>query len=111
LSNNILDGTAGAIPLVDWALQKFLIKNNAVKRVGEIFRIDVTFIDEENAKSEKKKDKKDNSDYINEIDGEEALEESTELKIGNSAKSLMKPILLGVFFGFSFSFGNLYSKF
>ena len=82
-----MDGAVGVIPFVDLVLQKYLIKKDAVKTVGEIFGIDVTFIDEENAKNEKKK-KEDNLNYINEIDGESILEESTEFKIGNSVKYL-----------------------
>ena len=36
------------MPLADLALQKFVIKKNAMKKVGEIFGFDSEFIDEEN---------------------------------------------------------------
>ena len=88
LSNKIWGGAVGAIPFVDWALQRFVIKKNAIKKVGEIFGIDVKFIDNENAKNEKKiKNKKeDNSIYISEIDGKKALKESTGDIIKNGTK-------------------------
>ena len=40
LPNKILGGVVGIIPFADWALQKFVIKKNAIKKVGEIFGID-----------------------------------------------------------------------
>ena len=64
LSNKIGGGLIGSIPLVDLIVQKFFIKKNAVKKVGKIFGIDVKFIDEENAKKEKKKEKDDDLSYI-----------------------------------------------
>ncbi len=73
--NKIGGGAIGWIPIVDWIVTKYLIKKNAMKKVGEIFGIDVKFIDEENAKKEKEKD--DDLSYIYEIDGEKELEESS----------------------------------
>ena len=64
MSNKIGGGLIGSIPLVDLIVQKFFIKKNAVKKVGKIFGIDVKFIDEENAKKEKKKEKDDDLSYI-----------------------------------------------
>jgi GTP-binding protein EngB required for normal cell division len=79
--NKIGGGAIGWIPMVDWIVTKYLIKKNAMKKVGEIFGIDVKFIDEENAKKEKEKD--DDLSYIYEIDGEKELEESSiEKEIG-----------------------------
>ena len=70
-------------------MQNFVIKRNAIKKVGEIFGIDVKFIDKENAKNEKKiKNKKeDNSVYITEIDGKNALKESKKDIITNGVKN------------------------
>ena len=83
MSNKIWGGVVGVVPVADLALQHFVIKKNAVKKVGEIFGIDVTFIDEENDKKEKKREKEDNSSYIHEINGEKELEETTENKVIN----------------------------
>ena len=78
------------------AAQNFFIKKNAVKKVGEIFGIDVKFIDEENAKNEekekKKKEKEHNSDYTQEIDGKKELEESVQYIVGNTAKGIGETI-------------------
>ena len=73
LSNKIWGGAVGVIPFVDWALQKYVIKKNAVKKVGEIFGIDVKFIDNENSKKKKKKEKK-------------TYEESTKNKVEDGVK-------------------------
>ena len=86
LYNKIWGGAVGVIPFVDWALQKYVIKKNAVKKVGQIFGIDAKFIDDENVKKEKNKKKEDNEGYVYEIDGDKALEESTEYKTVNSIK-------------------------
>ena len=48
LPNKIFGAAVGIIPFADWALQKFVINKNAVKKVGEIFGIDAQFIDEDN---------------------------------------------------------------
>ena len=71
-------GVVGVIPIVDWVVQKFVIKKEALKQVGEIFGIDMKFIEEENAKKEIKKEKDNYLNYINEIDGEKELEESSD---------------------------------
>ena len=77
-------GVVGIIPLVDLVLQNFVIKKDAAKTVGEIFGIDVKFIDEENAKNEKKT-KEVNLNYINKIVEERILDESTEYKVQETA--------------------------
>ena len=46
LSNKVWGGIVGIIPGVDWALQKFVIKKGAAKKLGEIYGIDVKFLDE-----------------------------------------------------------------
>ena len=46
LANKIWGGAVGIVPGVDLLLQKFLIKKNALKKVGKIFGIDVKFVNE-----------------------------------------------------------------
>ena len=58
LLNKIGGAAVGVIPFIDWAIQKFVIKKNAIKKVSEIFGINAQFIDEENDKKEKKKKKR-----------------------------------------------------
>ena len=53
LNNKFWGWAVGSIPFAEWAL-KNLIKKMQLKKVGEIFGIDVKFIDNENAKNEKK---------------------------------------------------------
>ena len=98
-SHTCLGGAVGAIPIVDLLVQKFYIKKKVLKQVGEIFGIDVKFIDEESAKKEKKKEKDDYLINIKKIDGEKELEESTKTKVGNGAKCLgqIAAVGLGVF--------------
>ena len=92
LLNKIGGAAVGVIPFIDWAIQKFVIKKNAIKKVSEIFGINAQFIDEENDKKEKKEKKKKTEDFLsyiyqdNKIDGENLLKESTEYKVGNSCK-------------------------
>jgi hypothetical protein len=40
LSNKVWGGVVGIIPGVDWLLQKFVIKKNAAKKLGQIYGID-----------------------------------------------------------------------
>ena len=60
--NKIWGAAVGIIPFADWAIQKFIIKENAVEKVGEIFGIDAKFVDEENERE--KKLQKENEDKI-----------------------------------------------
>ena len=90
LSNKVWGGIIGIIPGVDWAVQKFVIKKNALKKIAQIFEIDVSFIDEieeKNKKNEKLKNKLENissNKNINEnkINGEQLIEEDSEEKKG-----------------------------
>ena len=47
LSNKIWGSVVGILPAVDWALQKFVIKKNAAKKVGRIFGVDIKFVKEQ----------------------------------------------------------------
>ena len=62
LPNKIWGGAVGIIPFADWALQKFVIKKNAVIKVGQIFGIDAKFIDKDIEKEKKLKNKKENNE-------------------------------------------------
>ena len=110
LSNKIGGGIVGIIPGDDWLLQKFVIKKNAAKKLGQLFGIDVKFVEDYSKKKTKdKKDKKENSeskeekekeiekkkaDYISSsvdeeqltLKGEELTKESSSYVIGNSIK-------------------------
>ena len=81
LSNKIFGAAIGAIPGVDWLVQRFLIKKNAVKKVGKIFGIDIQFIHED-SQNDKKKDE----NFKTEINGDEIIDESIGDKIQNSVK-------------------------
>ena len=95
LPNKIWGGVVGIIPFADWALQKFVIKKNAIKKVGEIFGIDAKFIDEDNEREQKLKEKKKNTINYNtpglttndtgiNVDGNDLTEETDEYKIGKA---------------------------
>ena len=57
LANKVWGGVVGIIPGIDWVLQKFVVKKNATKKLGQLFGIDVRFV-EDNKKQTKKKMKK-----------------------------------------------------
>ena len=93
LSNKVWGGIVGIIPGIDWILQKFVIKKNAAKKLGEIYGIDVKFIDEKGNNIDVNTSKPEyitaniDTEALNiEIEGEELLKESTEYKVGNSIK-------------------------
>lgn len=44
------------MPGVDWLLQKFVVKKNAAKKLGQLFGIDVRFI-EDNSKNKRAEEK------------------------------------------------------
>lgn len=90
LSNKVGGAVVGIIPGADWLLQKFVIKKNAAKKIGQIYGINVDFLDEE-----KNNINKCNPQYVTpSIDEsqlnsfkDEDLEESTSYKVGNSLKT------------------------
>jgi hypothetical protein len=101
LPNKIWGAAVGILPFADWAIQKFIIKENAVKKVGEIFGIDVKFIDEENEREKKLQknnenqiyyttpglDDKSNNSYVI---GNELTKESNEYKVGKTVECSTK---------------------
>ena len=101
LPNKIWGAAVGILPFADWAIQKFIIKENAVKKVGEIFGIDVKFIDEENEREKKLQknnenqiyyttpglDDKSNNSYVI---GNELTKESNENKVGKTVECSTK---------------------
>lgn len=58
LPNKIFGALSGVIPFADMAIQKFIIKKNAIIKVGQIFGIDVKFINEDIKKEKKLLQKK-----------------------------------------------------
>ena len=92
LSNKIWGGIVGIIPGIDWLLQKFVIKKNAVKKLGQIYGIDVKFIDEKgnninvNKKLPEYITASVEKEHLDTIKGEELLQESTAYTVGNTFK-------------------------
>jgi hypothetical protein len=99
--NKILGAAVGIIPIADWVIQKYIIKENAIKKVGEIFGIDAKFVDEENERE--KKLQKENEDKIyyttpglddeannSYVIGNELTNESTEYKFGRTVEGSAK---------------------
>ncbi len=93
LSNKIWGGVVGILPGIDWLIQKFVIKKNAAKKLGEIYGIDVKFIDEKGNNINLNKNKPEyitasiDTECLNmNLKGEELIEESTGFKVGNSFK-------------------------
>ena len=80
LANKVWGGIVGILPGVDMILQKFVIKKNAMKKVGKIFGIDIKFVEENRKNINKEKDKK-NNEINNEIKDEIKIEEKDEIKI------------------------------
>ena len=62
LPDKIYGAVSGLIPFVDIAIQKFIIKKNALIKVGQIFGIDVKFIDEDIEKEKKLLKKKEKNE-------------------------------------------------
>ena len=92
-SNKVWGGVVGIIPGVDWLLQKFVIKKNAAKKLGQIYGIDVKFIDEKGNSINVNKYKPEyitasvDTEHLNmEMKGEELIKESTAFTVGNSFK-------------------------
>ena len=56
MANKVWGGKVGIIPGLDWVLQKFVVKKNATKKLGQLFGIDVRFV-EDNKTTDKKKNK------------------------------------------------------
>ena len=52
-SNKIWGGIVGILPIIDYFIQKYFIKKNAAKKAGQIFGIDIKFIEDENEKKKK----------------------------------------------------------
>ena len=93
LSNKVWGGVVGIIPGVDWLLQKFVIKKNAAKKLGQIYGIDVKFIDDKGNNINVNKYKPEyitasvDTEHLNmEMKGEELIQESTAYTVGNTFK-------------------------
>ena len=93
LSNKVWGGVVGIIPGIDWVLQKFVIKKNAARKLGQIYGIDVKFIDEKGNNINVNQNKPEyitasvDTEHLNmEIKGEELIKESTAYTVGNTFK-------------------------
>ena len=115
LSNKIYGSVIGILPGIDWLIQKFVIKKNAAKKAGQIFGIDVKFLDEEN---EGKKSKIESSKILTgemnscieiemKMDGEQLTEEDTKEKVTNSIKTTGET---GIYIGGGLSIGSAFSR-
>ena len=130
LANKIWGGVVGIIPGVDLLVQKFIIKKNAVKKVGKIFGIDVKFVEEDQKTINKEKDEEKNEikdEENNEIKDEENIfnnpnldktslkqikekdltKESTKNKVCNGIKFTSET---GAYVGSGFSIGTGVSR-
>jgi len=100
LPNKIWGAAVGILPLADLAIQEFIIKKNAVKKVGEIFGIDAKFV-EENEREIQLQEKNENEIYYTTpgleddsnnsyVIGNELTKESTENKVVKTVESTSK---------------------
>ena len=93
-AHKIGGAVVGIIPGIDWLLQKFVIKKDAAKKVGQIYGIDVSFVDDKGKKISNLNKYKpefitasvDISTLQMEMKGEELINESTTYKVGNTFK-------------------------
>ena len=93
-AHKIGGAVVGIIPGIDWLLQKFVIKKDAAKKVGQIYGIDVSFVDDKGKKISNLNKYKpefitasvDTSTLQMEMNGEELINESTTYKVGNTFK-------------------------
>ena len=95
LANKVWGGVVGILPGIDWVIQKFVVKKNAAKKLGQLFGIDVRFI-EDNSKNNSNDINQPikKADYITKgvddeqftLKGKELIKESNSYKVGNSLK-------------------------
>ena len=103
------------IPGIDWLIQKFVIKKNAAKKAGQIFGIDVKFLEEEKEENINKKDlsriltgeEKDSIDIEMEMDGEKLTKDDTKTIVTNSIKTTGES---GAYIGGGVSFGTIITR-
>ena len=101
LWNKIGGGIVGIIPGLDWVLQRFVIKENAVKKIGMIFGVNFDSLIKEEKKQKIKEEKEKQKYEVNlsnidieydenaldlEIDKSNLVNDSYSYKIGNSCK-------------------------
>jgi GTP-binding protein EngB required for normal cell division len=77
LWNRIGGAIIGVLPGIDWLVQRYVIKYNTVKKIGQVFGINIKFIDEQN-KIQNKVNKEDGNifsgmDLNLEIDGDKII--------------------------------------
>ena len=101
LWNKIGGGIVGIIPGLDWVLQRYVIKENAVKKIGMIFGVNFDSLIKEEKKQKIKEEKEKQKYEVNlsnidieydenaldlEIDKSNLVNDSYSYKIGNSCK-------------------------
>ncbi len=97
-SNTIWGGISGVLPGIDWLIDKFVIKKNAAKKIGQIYGIDVKFLvdkkEENNNNIELSQkieiltgEEKSSVDIKLEMDGEKLSEKDTNTKLINVGKT------------------------
>ena len=64
LANKIWGGVIGVIPGIDWLVQRFAIKKNALKKIAQTFGMDIKLIEETEEKNKKKEDEKSKNTII-----------------------------------------------
>ena len=96
LPNKIWGAIVGILPLADLALQKFVIKKNAMKKVGEIFGFDSEFIDEENRRESEEITIEDIAEGTSRVASSALSYTSGGIAIGEGAVSAVQATQLGV---------------
>ena len=97
-SNTIWGGLSGAIPVIDLLIHEFLIKKNAAKKIGQIYGIDVKFLEEKKEENNNNielsqsieiltGEEKSSVDIKMEMDGEKLTEADTKTKVVYAGKT------------------------
>ena len=109
-SNKIWGSIIGAIPGIDWLIQKFVIKKNAAKKIGQIYGVDVKFLEENNNNKNLSQqieiltgEEKSSIDINMEMEGEKLTEEDTKTIVTNIGKTTGET---GVYIGGGVSIGT-----
>ena len=96
LPNKIWGAVVGIVPLVDLALQKFVIKKNAIEKVGQIFGFDSEFIDEVNRRESEEITREDIAEGTGRVASSAISYTSGGIAIGEGVASAVQASQLGV---------------
>jgi hypothetical protein len=110
MSNKIWGSIIGALPGINWLIQKFVIKKNAAKKIGQIYGVDVKFLEENNNNKNLSQqieiltgEEKSSIDINMEMEGEKLTEEDTKTIVTNIGKTTGET---GVYIGGGVSIGT-----